>query len=354
MNYRKAIISLFTFAGGVYFFLEFLLPAKLPPSLGGYEFGKYHTEISRGFIAIGSVAFGLGLFNLLYVHGLKVIFKRRGFLNSLALLVSMFLMMYVAVHEWVTDEMNNSDAENLRMIALFSKRIVDDYRADNDKERLSKRAHLLLSEVKKALKADDLEISQPVDMKSDKGYAVSLREYNTAIKEAEGIASDLQEKLDSGVIFSSLSDFSRISKSINSVAAYKRNLSSYLYDRTLIKRIYDFLYKGVFIPLGSAMFSLLGFYIISAGYRAFRIRNTESVLMMVAAVVVMLGQIPFYVWISSSLPSLRLWLLEVPSAAAFRAIKFGAAIASLYMAVRMWFSIESTSFADKVEDGKSG
>ena len=69
--------------------------------------------------------------------------------------------------------------------------------------------------------------------------------------------------------------------------------------------------------------------------------------MMAAALVVMLGQIPFGSWIWEGFPDLRLWLLRVPNAAAFRAIKIGAEVAGLIMAFRMWFSIESESFSDR-------
>ncbi|RME58194.1 MAG: hypothetical protein D6780_07130, partial [Candidatus Dadabacteria bacterium] len=110
---------------------------------------------------------------------------------------------------------------------------------------------------------------------------------------------------------------------------------------------YDLLYLGLFVPLGSAMFSLLAVYIAAAAYRAFRIKNVETVLMMTTAVIVMLGQIPFGIWIYKDLPLVRAWLLEVPNSAAFRAIKIGAAVAGLVMALRMWLSIESEGFTKK-------
>ncbi|MBN8550913.1 MAG: hypothetical protein J0M12_16490, partial [Deltaproteobacteria bacterium] len=113
--------------------------------------------------------------------------------------------------------------------------------------------------------------------------------------------------------------------------------------------VYDLLYQGFFVSLGAAMFSLLGFYIAAAAYRAFRIKSLESALMMVAAVIVMLGQIPFGLWLWDGFPELRLWLLSVPNSGAFRAIKLGAAVAGLIMAYRMWFSIETESFAERTE-----
>ena len=73
-------------------------------------------------------------------------------------------------------------------------------------------------------------------------------------------------------------------------------------------------------------------------------RSFESGLMMAAAILVMLGQISFGVWLWGDLPQIRQWLMEIPNSAAFRAIKFGSAIAGLVLAIRMWLSIESTSF----------
>jgi hypothetical protein len=67
--------------------------------------------------------------------------------------------------------------------------------------------------------------------------------------------------------------------------------------------------------------------------------------MMAAALVVMLGQISLGHLISDELPAARQWLLEVPNAAAFRAIRLGAAVAGLMLAIRMWLSIEPKSFS---------
>jgi hypothetical protein len=99
------------------------------------------------------------------------------------------------------------------------------------------------------------------------------------------------------------------------------------------------------------MFALLGVYIGAAAYRAFRVRSLESGLMMATAVLVMLGQISFgesqAARAGVSLQDIRQWLLEVPNSAAFRAIRLGAGVAGLMLAIRMWLSIESISFSSR-------
>lgn len=341
-NYRQVLISTLTFLGGIYFFLEFILPKTLPESLGGYEFGKYHTEISRGFIAIGAVTFGLGIINLLYVHGVKILFKRKGAVNSYALLGSMILMIAITAYEWFSFEKVNSASNQLRVLASFATQISADKEQEIDSAPKSlERAKILLA----ALNPELEQVESLVVNRDDSIPKIYYQDLEEKQKATDAAVVKLKDAISAETI--SKENFQELSQSINSLAAVKQKIGRLSYEKSRVKAIYDFLYEGFFIPLGSAMFSLLGFYIISAGYRAFRVKSAESALMMVAAVVVMLGQIPFYIWIHDSLPEIRLWLLEVPSAAAFRAIKFGAAIAGLYMAIRMWFSIETTSFVEE-------
>jgi hypothetical protein len=112
--------------------------------------------------------------------------------------------------------------------------------------------------------------------------------------------------------------------------------SSRLDNGEAYKWVFDF----VFIPLNATMFALLAFYIASAAFRAFRARNIEATVLLVAAIVVMIGRVPIGEALSERLPTLVNWLMEVPNTAARRAIFVGAALGAIATGIRIILGIE--------------
>jgi len=218
---RRTIIAAITFLGGIYFFLEFLLPKYIFVGDSVIEFGKYDNTISTIVRVVFAVGLGLGVINILRVYGTRIIKKRKGWGYSVVLIASMVITVVAGL--W--------------------------------------------------------------------------QHYSTSV---------------------GMKNF-----------------------------FWQFLFQGIYNNLGSAMFSLLAFFIAGAAYRAFRLQNLEAGLMMFAAVLVMFGQIPIGFFLYSEMPTIRVWLLRNIGSPAYRGILFGAMIAGLSMAVRMWLSLERTSFGER-------
>jgi hypothetical protein len=103
------------------------------------------------------------------------------------------------------------------------------------------------------------------------------------------------------------------------------------------------MFVNVVSPLQATMFSLLAFYVASAAYRAFRARNIEATVLLIAAIVVMMGRIPFGDMITGGrMTPLSEWLMTKPNAAAQRGIIIGAALGAASMQIRVILGIERT------------
>ncbi len=78
----------------------------------------------------------------------------------------------------------------------------------------------------------------------------------------------------------------------DSVAVWGAHVTT---EGTLFKWMFDY----IITPLSATMFSLLAFFVASASYRAFRIRNFEATLLLVAGIIIMVGRVPIGSMVSS-------------------------------------------------------
>ncbi|KPJ50502.1 MAG: hypothetical protein AMJ41_01260 [candidate division Zixibacteria bacterium DG_27] len=105
---------------------------------------------------------------------------------------------------------------------------------------------------------------------------------------------------------------------------------------------FNWIFQNLQAPMQATMFSLLAFFIASAAYRGFRVRNVESVLLLGAAVIVMIGRVPIGKMIFPYSPEVADWILRVPSMAARRGIFIGIGLGSIATALRVIVGIERT------------
>ncbi len=164
--------------------------------------------------------------------------------------------------------------------------------------------------------------------------------------------------------------------------------------------LFNWLFKYLFTPMSATMFALLAFFVASASYRAFRIRNFEATLLLLSGIIIMLGRVPlgsiisawfiaylvvlalglganviwkkrmttFAVvaagvvvvtvagWLSGwpvdkpgflFLPVLQEWIYTVPNIAGARAIMIGIALGMIGTSLRIILGIEKSFMGEK-------
>ena len=111
------------------------------------------------------------------------------------------------------------------------------------------------------------------------------------------------------------------------------------------------IFVNIQMQMGATMFALLAFYIASAAYKAFRARSAEATVLLLAAIIVMLGQVPIGVSISSFfglfgdgewIKPVTQWILDVPNLASKRGILLGVGLGSVATSLRILLGIERT------------
>lgn len=109
---------------------------------------------------------------------------------------------------------------------------------------------------------------------------------------------------------------------------------------------FDWVYMNIYNPLSATMFAMLAFFVASASYRAFRARNREATLLLLAGFLVMLGRVPVGDSLTSFLPegyrlsNLADWIMNVPNKAGQRAIMIGIALGIVSASLRLILGIE--------------
>ncbi|KPK98131.1 MAG: hypothetical protein AMJ90_09970 [candidate division Zixibacteria bacterium SM23_73_2] len=111
---------------------------------------------------------------------------------------------------------------------------------------------------------------------------------------------------------------------------------------------YYWLYDRIYFPLMATMFAILAFFIGSASYRAFRARNVEATVLLLAAFFVMLGRVPIGYYLTSWLPEgwrmgdVANAIMTYPQMAGQRAVMIGIALGIVSTSLRIILGIERT------------
>lgn len=98
----------------------------------------------------------------------------------------------------------------------------------------------------------------------------------------------------------------------------------------------SWIFDHVYLPLQGAFLALAAFFLATAAYRAMRARSFETLLMLIAALIVLLGQTPLV----SLLADAKAWALSVPSTAGVRGILLGVALGTIATGLRLLIGMD--------------
>lgn len=100
------------------------------------------------------------------------------------------------------------------------------------------------------------------------------------------------------------------------------------------------LFETVLFPLEATLFSLLAFFVVTAAYRAFRVKSFETGLFVIFGILVLLGQVPVGAMLWDQLPVIRDWVLDVPALAGARGILLGVALGTAATGLRVLLGLD--------------
>ena len=100
--------------------------------------------------------------------------------------------------------------------------------------------------------------------------------------------------------------------------------------------VFDYLY----FPLQATMGALLAFFIVSAAFRAFKLRSVSALILLVTSVLVLITQLPFSAALSPLLPAAREWIYAIPVTAGVRGILLGVALGTVATALRVLLAVD--------------
>lgn len=112
---------------------------------------------------------------------------------------------------------------------------------------------------------------------------------------------------------------------------------------------YQWMYTNFNLPLSSTAYAATLFYLASATYRVIRARSTETTILVVVSIVVIMGNMPMFVTYIPALMTVKNWLADVVVTSAYRAITIGVGLGGILMGVRTLLAME-TGFLGGTED----
>lgn len=107
---------------------------------------------------------------------------------------------------------------------------------------------------------------------------------------------------------------------------------------------YAFYYNNFLAPMNTTLQGMTVFFVGSAAYRAFTVRNAEAAILLLTAVIVILSSIPLGEQLWSRIPAISKWIQDVPNLSGQRGIIITSAVGSMAIGLRVLLGLERSHF----------
>ena len=111
------------------------------------------------------------------------------------------------------------------------------------------------------------------------------------------------------------------------------------FAQTTRGKTYQWLWDYILLPVQATSYATTFFFITSAAYRAFRIKNSYAVVLMVSAILMML-RVGFFASVMPFTPKVAAWVWDIPTTAGMRAVTIGAALSLVGSSFRVIVGLE--------------
>jgi hypothetical protein len=97
---------------------------------------------------------------------------------------------------------------------------------------------------------------------------------------------------------------------------------------------YQFFFQNLFMPVDMTLYSLIGWLVVYAIYLTFRVRNSETAILLLVAFFALLGNAPISGAVFPAFTSIKSWLAAVPNTASVRGFNIAMALGSIVVGIR--------------------
>jgi len=102
---------------------------------------------------------------------------------------------------------------------------------------------------------------------------------------------------------------------------------------------YRWLWDYILLPVQATSYATTFFFITSAAYRAFRVKNSYAAVLMASAVIMML-RVGIFASAMPWMPNISAWVWDIPNTAGMRAVTIGGALSLVGNAFRVIIGLE--------------